>query len=971
MLKETPAKAVETVLQKVYSVATGVDNKPKTRTGTSYLDATIYIFNSLSQPESGKQITLGEGLALIQESTHSVQIRQARQFGKGSSEYETTKKHHVPCFTWNVSSLEKHYRDSKNVRELNGLIYFDIDTPGITFEHLSRLPEFVAGWRSLGGIGYGFLVAVEGLTIDNFDINWRSIKARLAVLGLEIDEVASDPARANVLSNSEVLLAENVTPFQAVEPIFLPAPERRTAGTCQESNKSYTALKKGLDNKGVYFSQGKRHDYVFALAAGCNRVGIDQSDALDWMLEFEEPGFTADEISATVTDVYQRYSSSHGVAPMFVEEHESVSAGHKFINANVAENGTLHAGKAYLEDKNLFTFTDNILKKKSRESEYKKAPQQYVLKAGEHITHLALDHSESGYVDGSPGTGKSTSFLRSGLKYDFLVPTQDLAEQLAKKEGIDYVMAGLQPTLSDQQIGTYNALDKFLKRDTSDRILGIDEAHLLPKDQGYRSDVLNAILDEAPKYKALRLFSGTPVKSCHPLLKDLPLTIIRREEEPVKNWKLVRYRDRDSALIKRLEKGVLHTVVLQSKKKGERLAKLLKHKGYKVQCFNADTKKTAEHREVINTCNVGNGIDVLIVTGLFFQGINIDNTNIGSVHLLSDISRYDIYQLYSRFRNYQPETLFQYRSEKAEIEQEAYFNWDAVQQKNLAQAEYLAANMNVEEKTPDSQAARIAKLLVTGMAKEAVKPVRKKDGIWQVNYLGVDALTALEEQKQMHRNVHLMQKLLSKYNFQFAGIENDDENDDELAGHAKEIGREARKEEEKSLKTALEKIEAGGHAQAAQALNSDDPYEVTQGKRVLSLVKMVPFEQAVALLKGVKSNGKYQKIKRQVAAQLYKQSRKTDHRQTAETKLVDSILRLFNVGEVLTSEDALNRLNRIRNKTFRTKHMNLNENKAARILNTYFEVKRTTKYVDGVAENRYVIMGYNPLKIAVTACNTL
>jgi len=75
----------------------------------------------------------------------------------------------------------------------------------------------------------------------------------------------------------------------------------------------------------------------------------------------------------------------------------------------------------------------------------------------------------------------------SEISFDMLVPTQDQARQVGHEYGIDFVSEGRQPTGKGQQVGTYNALEKFTQRDTTGRTLVIDEAHNLALSQGYRS----------------------------------------------------------------------------------------------------------------------------------------------------------------------------------------------------------------------------------------------------------------------------------------------------------------------------------------------------------------------------------------------------------------------------------------------------------------------------------------------------
>jgi hypothetical protein len=936
------------------------------RTGASYLDATIYIFKSLSKPETGKQITLKEGLALIQQSEHEAQIRQARQFGKGSSEYDETKKFQVPCFSWNVSEYAKHYRDKTKIKQFSGLMYLDIDTPGINIETLAELPEFLFAWHSFGGQGIGFIVAVDGLTSENFASTWQSLKARYYEKGFEIDEQAKDPARANVLSHSEVFYNQDlITPFQAVEPIFIPKPKRKeVTGETAPTDQAYLLIKKALDNKGYSFGRGTRNDYVFRLASRSNSAGIEQDLVTDWILdEFQESDFTEDEIRSAIKSAYKDVSA-FGNYPFIIEQklagnepENSLYFARKDLHEGIHQKTVLCAQKPVLEPISCLTFRINSYNERNRKSETDFYTKKYVLNPGQYITDLSLDHSITCYLHGGTGTGKSTAEIQAFEERDFYVPTQELARQLGTKENVHFVMAGLKPSESGTQIATYNSLDKMLARDTSTRIQVIDEAHNLQLAQGYRGEIMNALLDASVKYKALRLSSGTPLPtSCHPILKDIPVIQICRESEPVKDWKIVQYDDRTAALLKRLERGKLQTIVLQSRKQSKRLAKLLSAKGYQVQCFNTDTKREENHRSILDNCVVNKGIDVLIVTGLFFEGLNIHNDNIGAVHLLSTVSRYDIQQLFSRFRDQLPECLNIYRSANAEDENLS-FDFKTTLAEHLESAQNYVRELNKSEKDPDSNMAKLAKQLVQSMAKQPARIARKVDDSWQVNYLAVDYLTALEESRMMY----LMAKLLSEYNFNFTGVEQDQAEDQDLKNEAKVIHLEAKKEEEQEQEAIIKSFAYGGSSYVEQALDSENEEEVRQAKRILKLQEYTGFEQALELLSIPMSDGKYETLLNQVRAQVYLKNRKAYDLENSYVNVIDAIYKTFSVGDALTSKDILKQFKKLRNKHFETQRKSLTENKAVRHLKFYFEVKRTKHPT--TRENCYLIMSTNPLKL--------
>jgi hypothetical protein len=927
--------------------------------GVNYLERTVYAFNNLNAPATGRTILTAEAFSLTQESTHSGVIEESRKQGKGSPVYQKVKTTVVPAFCWSVSRFKDNYRKSANVLELSGLIYFDRDEAG-DIQELSVIPELVGAWTSFGGKGDGFLVAVEGLTVHNFKSTWNALQDRYKAMGLTVDASCSNIDRANVLSYSAVLLADEVTPFQAVEPLPKPKP-LPVINPLQDADETYTRLKKGLENKGWFFISGSRHNYIFHLACSCNRCGIDPADATAWMVqEFESAtgDFTEQEIRNTVSDAYKRNASEFGTRPLEQTPFYNYSRKKK----EEPKKPALCAPMPFFGSKSILIFSIDSLDITAN-SEYSKAVEHKLLEPGQRLSDLAIDFREPQYIDAPTATGKTAAVIKSNIAVDLLVPTQDQAKQIAYEYGIDYVIEGQQPTDKPQQAGTYNALQKFLQRDTSGRTLAIDEAHNLALAQGYRSDVLNNILDQAPKYKNIVLLSGTPVKSSHPLLKALPQTRVTRTEAPKKELQVIRYKDQTTSLLKCLERGKLETIVLQDKDKGHDLAALLKRKGYVVQCFNASTKEETHHREIIEQCTINSDVEVLIVTGLFFEGLNIYNNNIGSVHLLSKLSRYHMEQLFNRYRKQAPERLIQYRSINSDINQDIAFNWDEKQEHYLKCAEWQVQANQVHELhiQPENKAAQLADDILKGLQGK-YKHLTRFNGTWQVNYLGVDYLTVQAETEAMHGNVKLLEQLLSEYGFTFSGIIED--TDDTQEHTLKDIAANRKEAQQARQAELIALFESGGMGYVMKAAESRNVEEAATAQRVLELEKYIPFLQAIALLREPLNDSKYRRLREQVKVQKYRQLSTKSHISTPETRMIDTIYALFQERETVTAEEVRDRLQKVRSKHFRTQYTTFTNETAIRTLKQFFEVERTTRYNAG-KENCYRIISNNPLNITL------
>jgi hypothetical protein len=91
------------------------------------------------------------------------------------------------------------------VQELTGYIYLDFD--GIFSNAIfTQLPFVYTCWLSFGGKGYGVLIKVEGLTLENFTEVWLYLEDYfLKNYSLKIDPQTKDYSRQTVLSSDPAI----------------------------------------------------------------------------------------------------------------------------------------------------------------------------------------------------------------------------------------------------------------------------------------------------------------------------------------------------------------------------------------------------------------------------------------------------------------------------------------------------------------------------------------------------------------------------------------------------------------------------------------------------------------------------------------------------------------------------------------------------------------------------------------------
>ncbi len=127
-------------------------------------------------------------------------IEKARKFGKGTKEYDYIKTNQLPTFRFNF--LFKDIANNSNITTPTDLIYLDVD-------NVETIPEsdyIFAKWKSLSNLGFGILVKIDNLTINNFQDAYNKLSK---VIGITTDAGARKPTQQTVLSYDSWLYCNN------------------------------------------------------------------------------------------------------------------------------------------------------------------------------------------------------------------------------------------------------------------------------------------------------------------------------------------------------------------------------------------------------------------------------------------------------------------------------------------------------------------------------------------------------------------------------------------------------------------------------------------------------------------------------------------------------------------------------------------------------------------------------------------
>jgi hypothetical protein len=150
----------------------------------------INIYKNIQNPLVLGEIDIYEVMDMIQNPDEKVKqkILHAREKLSQNDKEEYNKiKSTLPCFTLNFRF--HRYKKTENIISSTGFIYLDVDGD-ITLDKTN--PYIFASWKSISGKGRGFLVMVEGLTPENFKLNYKLIADEL---GINADLNAAKPTQ--------------------------------------------------------------------------------------------------------------------------------------------------------------------------------------------------------------------------------------------------------------------------------------------------------------------------------------------------------------------------------------------------------------------------------------------------------------------------------------------------------------------------------------------------------------------------------------------------------------------------------------------------------------------------------------------------------------------------------------------------------------------------------------------------------
>lgn len=158
-----------------------------------------FLENSRNKYIKRPEILVREALTMIKEGAFKTQVNSARLIGKDKDpDSYTALKNKIP--TWTPSANFHRTKEKKNIKNLTGFYYLDIDKNKVDPERLKQFDFVYAFWTSVSNLGYGIIVKCTNLTTQNYLKVWDEFDKIFQNENLFLDPLAKGYSRQCVFS---------------------------------------------------------------------------------------------------------------------------------------------------------------------------------------------------------------------------------------------------------------------------------------------------------------------------------------------------------------------------------------------------------------------------------------------------------------------------------------------------------------------------------------------------------------------------------------------------------------------------------------------------------------------------------------------------------------------------------------------------------------------------------------------------
>lgn len=267
-------------------------------------------FESAFKTQHPMPILLEDYFDQVKNGTCRVQVERMRSLeAAGDSEKARIAKKYLPLVV--AGGVMENGRKREHMVRYSQCVTVDLDhvpsQPAALLRQAQALDYVKAGHISPSGTGLKLFVMVDSdLAHHEVALALVSRMVEHDLPGVKADPSGKDPNRGCFMSYDPDAFYKDVS---RVVGIPLASAQDMPAPT------GASALSNYIDKfeQGNPFAGGVRHSFLVKLASALNSAGFAEMEvAAECLRRYTEPGFTDKEIGGIVSDIYRRYSASHG-----------------------------------------------------------------------------------------------------------------------------------------------------------------------------------------------------------------------------------------------------------------------------------------------------------------------------------------------------------------------------------------------------------------------------------------------------------------------------------------------------------------------------------------------------------------------------------------------------------------------------------------------------------------------------------
>lgn len=294
----------------------------------------------------------------------------------------------------------------------------------------------------------------------------------------------------------------------------------------------------------------------------------------------------------------------------------------------------------------------------------KKLENYYTLKKREKLTGIWDKFNLTGIVllDSPTNSGKTWAYSKAATgKRIMVAPNRSIIEQtvsnhpeIARWYGDDQF-----PHEAEAVVATFDKLKHISSLiwsgaiDPSEYHLFIDEVHVLYSNYSFRKSAMNAVFNNIKRFKNVTIMSGTFHKEFFDIKIDRTIKV-EWEKKKKRIVDVISTNSPQDWVLDNVSSGDKTIIWFDDKKRGQILCDKLEEQGTSCQLYNADNQEHTDSQELLRFEQISSDVDVLIMTSIGIQGININNQNIDNIICYQMKSSVDIVQLHNRARKCSP-----------------------------------------------------------------------------------------------------------------------------------------------------------------------------------------------------------------------------------------------------------------------------------------------------------------------------